>query len=89
MAKSVLFPIGSTPRVIIFALLFLLGFALVIIGVVFVILGIWHRRPLYVVLALFVPLAYWGALFLLWQADQRFIEEETRKNGGVLPDWAD
>jgi hypothetical protein len=39
------------------------------------------------VLGLLLPVLFWGGFYLLWEADRRFIKEETRKNGGEPPEW--
>ena len=34
-----------------------------------------------------IPVVFWALLVALLYADRKFIEEETRKNGGQLPQW--
>ncbi len=72
---------------LIFALLYLVGFVMPFIGFYHLIRGIRTRSAKRCLLAVLVPILYWLALAQLYYADQRFIEEETRKNGGNLPDW--
>ena len=72
---------------LIFGLLYLFGFALPFICLFHLIRGIRTRNVKRCILAVLVPVLYWSAVTLLYYADQRFIREETRKNGGQLPDW--
>ena len=73
---------------LIFGLLFLFGLLLSACCLGVALWGFWRRQRRLVLFALFGLLLYWTPVLLLCYADQRFIEEETRKNGGELPSWA-
>lgn len=72
---------------IILMLLMLLGFVVVVFGLIGVVIGLVKKQRGLWIASIAVPVIYWVLLFLLIEMDRRFIEEETRKNGGVTPDW--
>jgi hypothetical protein len=78
---------------LIFTLLFFLGLGLglglglSVMGLFWIFMGVAKRDRKKVILGILVPTLFWCGFALLWEADRRFIQEETRKNGGQLPDW--
>lgn len=50
-------------------------------------MGLSRERWKKVVLGILLPVLFWSGFLFLWKADRKFIEEETRKNGGEAPDW--
>lgn len=77
----------TIPIVLIWMLLFFFGLGLPVIGIIAIVLGIQRKRRGLVAAGILVPILYWIAFWMLWEADQRFIKEETTKNGGETPDW--
>ena len=72
---------------IIFGLLYLFGFALPLICLIHLIRGIRTRSVKRCILAVLIPILCWIGVVPLCYADQRFIQEEMRRNNGQLPDW--
>lgn len=72
---------------LIWMLLFFSGIGITVLGFAWLILGVAKENWKKVALGLLLPALYWGGFYLLWEADRRFIEEETRKNGGEQPEW--
>lgn len=71
----------------IWMLLFVAGIGVTVLGFALLILGLAKENRKKVVLGLLLPVLFWGGFYHLWEADRRFIEEETRKNGGEPPEW--
>jgi hypothetical protein len=72
---------------LIWGFLVLIGVGLVTLGFVGLLMGLTRQKWGWLAISIFVPVLYWYGLNMLWKADQRFILEETAKNGGKLPDW--
>ncbi len=63
------------------------GIGITVLGFAWLILGIARGSWKTIMLSILLPALFWGGFYLLWEADRRFIDEETRKNGGELPEW--
>ncbi len=63
------------------------GIGVSVCGFALLILGLAKENWKKIVLGLLLPALFWYGFYLLWEADRRFIEEETRKNGGEQPEW--
>ena len=72
---------------LIWGAIYLLGFAAPFVGVVQLVRGIRKKEKRRIILAIAIPVALWIGIYVLHEADRRFIEEETRKNGGQLPEY--
>ncbi len=72
---------------LIWMILFLVGIGLTILGLLWIITGLAKKNWRKALLGILMPTLFWSAFALLLEADHRFIEEETRKNGGQPPDW--
>jgi Co/Zn/Cd efflux system component len=72
---------------LIWMLLFFFGLGISVLGLVWLAVGVAKKNKKKVVLGILMPVLYWSCFAILWEADRRFIQEETRKNGGELPDW--
>lgn len=72
---------------LIWMLLVVAGIGLTVLGFSSLILGLSQGNWRKIVLGLLLPTLFWGGFHILWEADRRFIEEETRKNGGEPPEW--
>jgi hypothetical protein len=63
------------------------GISLPIIGVMGLIIGSEKKSKKIIILSILIPVVYWIGFYCLLEADRRFIEEETEKNGGNPPEW--
>jgi hypothetical protein len=72
---------------LIWMLLFLIGIGVSVLGFAWIVMGLSRERWKKVVLGILLPVLFWSGFLFLWKADRKFIEEETRKNGGEAPDW--
>ena len=72
---------------LIFGLLYLFGFVLPFVCLSHLVRGIRTKNVRRCIISVLLPIIHWFGLAQLYYADQRFIEEETRKNGGELPGW--
>jgi hypothetical protein len=64
-----------------------IGLILPVWGVFRIVVGIRRKNKRIVFVSILVPVLYWWFYMALWEADRRFIESETEKNGGELPEW--
>ena len=72
---------------IIWAAIYMTGLIAIPTGVVHIVWGAKRKEKRRVILGAVLPIIVWIGIFALHEADRRFIEEETRKNGGQLPDY--
>lgn len=73
---------------LIWMLLFFFGIGVSVLGLVWLVVGVAKKIKKKAILGVLMPVLYLSCFAMLWEADRRFIQEETRKNGGELPDWA-
>jgi len=64
-----------------------IAFILPVWGVWRVVIGVKRRNFKTVFSGILIPVLYWVLMIALWEADRKFIESETEKNDGELPEW--
>ncbi len=72
---------------IVWAAIYLAGWGAIVAGGFQLVLGMRRREKKRVILAIVLPMLLWIGIYALHEADRRFIEEETRKNGGRPPNY--
>ncbi len=71
----------------IFMALFFFGAVVSLVCVYHVFVSFRRRAFKRAALAIALPVALWVGILALLAADNRFVTEEIRKNGGEPPDW--
>jgi hypothetical protein len=64
-----------------------IGFALPIWGLCRIAVGLKRKSWKIVAIGVILPVFYWIFYIALWEADRKFIQSETEKNDGQLPEW--
>jgi hypothetical protein len=72
---------------IIWAAIFLFGLFAIPVGLIHIVLGAQRKEKKRILLGVVVPILLWIGIYALHEADRRFIERETQKNGGQTPDF--
>ena len=72
---------------LIWMFLAVIGLGLGVLGFAGVGFGLATGKVKLIIVSLIIPLLFAVGFYVLWKADQRFIQSEIERNGGELPEW--